>query len=106
MEFTRRSVVKHLESRGIFPSPTQADYRARVESFILLHFDLMSEELANPKQFRDYCSKFTSKVKEYYMANGRLIDRMLEDKSHKVISYFLQRDKFENEPLHVEIPWK
>ena len=81
----------HLEKNyGLCPADSKfVEYRERVEKFILLHFDILKEELANPKKFRDYCSKFTSKVRDFYNENGRLISRMLEDESHKVVSHSL-----------------
>ena len=61
-EFSRKCVVKYLEGRGF--TPLDDCYRPEIEKYILLHFDLMAEELASPKKFRDYCVKLASKVKE------------------------------------------
>ena len=84
MEFTRSSVVVHLEKiRGILP--TDKEYREQIEKYILLHYDLMYEELASPKKFRAYCSSFATKARDYYQENERHVDRMLEDSSHKVV---------------------
>ena len=83
-EFTRKSVINHLDQRGF--SPVHPLYRERVEQYILFHYNIMEEELAEKKKFKSYCSGFACKVKDYYYANERLIDRMLDDDSHKVVS--------------------
>ena len=83
MDFTRKSVIKHLdEIRGL--SPVDPGYRERVEQYILFHFNILEDELAEKKKFKSYCSTFVSKTKDYYRENIYLLDRMFEDESHKV----------------------
>ena len=84
MDFTRTSVVKHLEGRGF--TPVHPDYKVRLEQYILFHYDILEGELEDKKKFKGYCATFVSKTKDYYLANQRLITRMLEDDTHKVIS--------------------
>ena len=84
MEFTRTSVIKHLEKhRGL--TPVDSGYKERVEEFILFHFDILEGELADKKKFKGYCATFVSKTKDYYRSNKHEIDRMLDDDSHKVV---------------------
>ena len=65
-------------------SPADEDFRARVEQYILIHFDLLSEELADKKGFRAMCSLLASKVSKWYTSTeiDYHLDRLFDN--HKV----------------------
>ena len=88
--FSRRDLLKVLENNG--RSPSDGDYRARVEQMILVHFDLLAEELVDKKAFRTYCSLFASKVRDWYTSKecDYHLDRVIDN--HKVTKDIL----FEN----------
>ena len=84
MNFSRLDVLNYLHNLGF--AIGEDGYRAQVEKYILFRFDLLAEELANEKKFRNYCSLFVSKVKAFYKENNGTFQRMIDDESHKVVS--------------------
>ena len=81
MSYSRSDLLKILHNAK--KSPLDIDYRVQIEKYILIHYNLMAEELVDPKKYRSYCSVMASKVKQYYTEASEHFDRMLNGK-HKV----------------------
>ena len=81
MTFSRRYLLEMLDKNGI--SPSDGDFRARVEQYILFHFDLLAEEVVDKKGFRAICSLIASKVSKWYTEEADYhLDRLFDN--HKV----------------------
>ena len=50
-DFSRQDLVEMLNKNGISPAAT--NFRERVEKYILIHFDLLKEELVDPKKYKN-----------------------------------------------------
>ena len=83
MSFSRQNLVQHLNNYG--KSILESDYREAIEKSILVHFDLLREELSDPKKFRVYCTRLASKVKGFYEECDQHFDRLFDN--HQVISH-------------------
>ena len=79
--FSRRDLVEVLEKNGI--SPVAPDFRELVEQYILIHFDILEEQLVDPKKYSKYCIRFTSDVRGHYAKADNHLDRMFP--KHEVI---------------------
>ena len=83
--FSRRDLLKVLNTNG--RSPYDEDYAEKIEKHILIHFNLLREELVDEKKFKNECSLIGSKVRSFLEEESGHMDRMLGDKGkHKVIS--------------------
>ena len=81
MTFSRRYLLEMLDKNGI--SPSDEDFRARIEQYILFKFDLLAEELVDKKGFRAICSLIASKVSKWYTEEADYhLDRLFDN--HKV----------------------
>ena len=85
MTFSRGDLLTVLKNNG--RSPSDKDYSGQIEKHILIHFNLLREELVNEKKFKKDCSLFGTKVRIYLKDDGGHMDRMLGEKGkHKVTS--------------------
>ena len=80
-DFSRQDLVEMLNKNGISPAAT--NFRERVEKYILIHFDLLKEELVDPKKYKNLCVRFASVVKGHYAEADGHLNRMFE--KHEVI---------------------